>query len=186
MREEVQRYEREQKEAYHLAEKWYWQTIDRVNMENRVINRKKRVAKLAAITYFTRAINHLDEIKNKELTEHPEYKKLLSNIYRHWVINQYDLRNIPQTIDILKRYINLSPEFEQEFPAHKYLASAYAFKENMIKKYKVGSEQQMEFYKRKKNEHLLRATELKYGKNSPEYQQIVEIVNRDEVIAITP
>lgn len=186
MREEVQRYERENKEAYHLNEKWYWQTIDRVNKEQRVIHRKKREAKLAAVTYFTRAIRHLDEITNKEYIQHPQYKELLASIYRWWAINQYDLGNIPQCIDILERYINLAPRYEEEFPAHKYLASSYAFKEAMIRKYKVASEQQMEWYKRKKNEHLLRATELRYGKDTPEYKEIVRLVNRDEVIAIRP
>src|SRR5690606_31292637 len=142
-------------------------------------------SKQMALNYFTRSINHLDEINNPDLRERPEFKRLLSDVYRNWIMVEYDLQNLPQTIPILELYIEIDDN-EKEYPAHKYLASAYAFEENMIKKYGGGSEDQMLKYRYKKNVHLLRATELKYGKDSPEYKHIVNLVNRDEVISVTP
>jgi hypothetical protein len=56
----------------------------------------------------------------------------------------------------------------------------------MIKKYKMGTEDQMLRFRYKKNVHLLRATELKYGKESAEYKHVVTLVNRDEIISIMP
>ena len=186
MRDEVRRINEDSEEARHMDEKWYWQTMDRKSREERVINNVKNDAKMKAVTYYTRAIYNLDEIRSRQVIESEEFKKLLSTIYIEWVVNQYDLGNLPQCIDILERYVALDSAFEKEAPAHKYLASAYGFKEKVLEKYNAGTEQERIFFKKKKNEHLLRAAELKYKKDSPEYEQIVEIVNRDEIIAVAP
>jgi len=186
MRENVQKYREEAETSRHMDEKWYWQTLDRKMSEERVISEKKARAKMKAVNYFTRAIKHLDEIENKKMLESMDYKDLTANIYREWIIAQYDLGNLPQTIDILKRYLALDPKFEQEIGPHKYLASAYGFQEKILTKYGSGTEQDLIYFKKKKNEHLLRATELMYQKGSPEYEKIMEVINEDEIIAISP
>ncbi len=186
MREDIERFHEESSEAKHLNEKWYWQTIDRKAREERIAGKLRRRAKLKAVTYFTRAIYQLDEIQNKRIRESDQFETLLSSTYIEWVLHQYDLGNLPQCVDILERYIALGPQFEQEVAPHKYLASSYGFKEKVLVKYNAGTEQEVLFYKKKKNEHLLRAAELKYKRGSPEYEKIVELVNRDEVIAVAP
>ncbi len=185
MRDEVELYRKQNAEAKHLNEKWYWQIVDRKSREERHIYRMKQKAKLESVTYFTRAINHLDDIRNPDLREKPAFKRLLSAVYRNWVMYQFDLGNLPQCIPILELYIEID-ENEKEYPAHKYLAQCYAFQEQMILKYKVGTEDQMYRFRYKKNVHLLRAAELKYGKDSAEYKHIVNLVNRDEIISVSP
>lgn len=185
MRDEVELFRKEKAEEKHLNEKWYWQIVDRKAQEERIIRRMKDKAKLEAVTYFTRAINHLDEIRNPDLREKPAFKRLLSAVYRNWVMYQFDLKNLPQAIPILELYLEID-ENEKEYPAHKYLAQCYAFQEAMIKKYKVGTEDQMFRFRYKKNVHLLRAAELKYGKESAEYKHVVNLVNRDEIISVQP
>ncbi|MBL8020879.1 MAG: PT domain-containing protein [Leptospirales bacterium] len=185
MRDEVELYRKESAETKRLNEKWYWQIVDRKAKEERVLSNMRRTAKLEAVTYFTRAINHLDEIKNPDLREKPAFKKLLAAVYRNWIMYQFDLGNLPQTIPILELYIEIDQN-EKEYPAHKYLAQAYSFQENMIRKYGVGTEDQMFRFRYKKNVHLLRATELKYGKESAEYKHVVNLVNRDEIISVQP
>jgi hypothetical protein len=185
MRDSVDQYRKEQAEKKRLDEKWYWQRVDRKAKEENFIYRQKQRAKLEAVAYFTKAINHLDEIANPDLRERKEYKTLLSAIYRAWIMSEYDTGNFPQCIPILELYLEID-ENEKEYPAHKYLASCYAFEENVLKKYKPGAEDLMLKYKYKKNVHLLRATELKYGKDSIEYKYIVDLVNRDEIISVTP
>ncbi len=186
MRKEVERFMEESTNARHFDEKWYWQVMRRKAKEQRITNRMKRKAKLEAVTHFTKAIHNLDEIISKRITESEEFKELIANVYVDWVIYQYDLGNIPQCIEVLNRYMEIDPKYEQEIMAHNYLASAYGFREKVLLKYNGGTEQVRLFYKRKKNQHLLRAAELKYKKGSPEYEQMVEIVNRDEVIAVSP
>jgi len=186
MREEVQRNKEEWADAKYLNEKWYWQTIDRKMREERILLEKKNRAKIKAVTYFTRAINHLDEIQNRSFREKQQMKDLTAAVYRDWIIAQYDLGNLPQTIDLLERYLKIDPAFESEISPHKYLASAYGFKEAVAEKYNKGTEAERIFYKKNKNKHLLRAAELKYKKDSPEYEHILELVNRDEIIATKP
>jgi len=185
MRDEVELFRKESAETKYLNEKWYWQIVDRKAREERQINDMKRTAKMEAVTYFTRAVNHLDEIRNPDLREKPAFKRLLSAVYRNWVMYQFDLGNLPQCIQILELYIEID-ENEKEYPAHKYLAQCYAFQEAMIKKYKVGTEDQMFRFRYKKNVHLLRSAELKYGKESAEYKHVVNLVNRDEIISVQP
>lgn len=183
-RDWTEQYRKEEAEKKRLDEKWYWQRVDRKSKEERVVYREKSKAKQEALNYFSKAINHMDEIKNPDLRERPEFKRLLSDVYRSWVSVEYDLQNLPQVIPILELYIEIDDN-EKEYPAHKYLASAYAFEETMIKKTK-GPDDMLFKYRYKKNVHLLRATELKYGKDSPEYKHIVNTVNRDEVISVAP
>ena len=185
MRESVEQYRKDEAEKKRLDEKWYWQKVDRMAREERVVSREKYKAKQTAINYFTKSINYLDEIKNPDLREKPAFKKLMSEVYRSWVMAEYDLQNLPQCIPILELYMEIG-ENEKEYPVHKYLASCYAFQENMVKKYGGGSEDQLMKYRYKKNVHLLRATELKYGKDSPEYKHIVNVINKDEVVSYSP
>jgi hypothetical protein len=70
--------------------------------EERYIAREKMSAKLAAVTYFTKAINHLDDITNPDLKETDAYKTLLSSVYRSWIMAEYDTQNFPQCIPILE------------------------------------------------------------------------------------
>ncbi|TGL56359.1 hypothetical protein EHQ58_17170 [Leptospira ognonensis] len=181
-REWTEQYRKEEAEKKRLDEKWYWQKVDRKSKEERVVYREKMKAKQDSLNYFSKAINHLDEIKNPDLRERPEFKRLLSDVYRSWIMAEYDLQNLPQCIPILELYIEIDDN-EKEYPAHKYLASAYSFEENMIKKTK-GPDDMLFKFRYKKNVHLLRATELKYGKDSPEYKHIVNIINKDEVISV--
>jgi hypothetical protein len=185
MREGVDLYRKEQAEKKRMNEKYYWQKMDRKSREEAYIYKEKMAAKLAAVTYFTKAINHLDEIANPDLRERNEYKTLLSSVYRSWVMYEYDTDNLPQCIPILELYLEID-ENEKEYPAHKYLASSYAFEEKTLKNYGKASTDQLEKVRYKKNFHLLRATELKYGKGSIEYKYIVDLVNRDGIIAVTP
>jgi hypothetical protein len=184
MRDNVENFRREEGERKRTNEKYYWQKIDRQAHEERVVHREKLKAKQNALDYFTRAIEHLDEIKNGDLKERPEFKRLLSDVYRAWTMVEYDLQNYPQCIQILELYLEIDDN-EKEYPAHKYLASCYSFQENMLKKV-TGAEDLMLKYRYKKNVHLLRATELRYGKDSPEYKYIVSLVNKDEVISVNP
>lgn len=185
MREEEEMYRKKSAETRRFNEKWYWQVVDRKAQEEREIYRMKLKAKQDAVNYFTRAINHLDEIINPDLREKEPFKRLLSAVYRNWVMYQFDLGNIPQIIPVLEHYIQID-ENEKEYPAHKYLSQAYAFQEKLIMKYGMGTEDQLLRFRYKKNVHLLRATELRYGRESPEYRHIVSLVNRDEIISVMP
>lgn len=180
---EMVRYERETL-PQRMVEKWYWQIVDRRAQTERIVGRKRRTAKISAVTYLSRAINDMDDIP-KHLHDNPAYRQLLSAIYRSWVIHQFDLGNLPQCIPVLEQYIEIDDN-EREYPAHRYLYQSYAFQEKLLENHNAGTEAEILHFRRRKNVHLLRAAELKYSKDSPEYREIIEVVNRDEIVPIQP
>ena len=205
MRERVDKIIERDKREKHLNEKWYWQEIDRKNALSRQIAKMKYEAKLKSVTYFTRAIATLDKIENDEVRKSKEFKKFQSYLYQIYVSAQYDIGNLPQCIPILERYLLIDEKHKGDFRpreqirkdpkrdeiieqnkkaiwAYRYLANCYAFKENLLKKTRGVDEAEIEYYRRKKNEALLKATELYYGKNSPQYKKIFERVALDEKV----
>ena len=164
----------------YLNEKWYWQEIDRKSAQDRHMNRLKNEAKTKAVTYFTRAINTLDEVRSNELKSHNTFIDYKSKLYRSYVSAQYDIGNIKPCIPILERYILLSEENRKDIWAYKYLSSCYAVMEAMLDKSHKINEENVIYYKNKKNHSIMTAVELQYGLESAEYKDIQKTILRDE------
>jgi hypothetical protein len=164
----------------NLHEQWYWQEIDRREQEKRQIAMMKFEAKTKAVTYFTRAINHMDEITFEEVRKDPKFVNFQIRLYQAYVSTQYDLYNLKPCIPILERYIEINDQTKNDVWAYKYLSSCYGYMEGVLLKYKQGTEQEQLQYKQKKNLYMLRAAELQYGIESPQYKHLREIVSKDE------
>ena len=164
----------------HLNERFYWQEIDRKNQEQRVISAKKHEAKMKAITYFTRSINHLDDIQNPELRRENKFINFQSGLYQVYVSTNYDLNNFKPCIPILERYLSLRKKNRVDPWAYKYLASTYGYMEKVLTKYKHATEDEIMIYRNKKNQSMLQAVKLTYGENSPHFKHLQETVERDE------
>ena len=168
------------KKKKYLNERWYWQEIDRRNQEYRRIAKKKFKAKMKSVTYFTKSINYLDQIKSLDVTKKPEFIEFQSKLYQIYVSTQYDLNNFKPCIPILERYVTLSDKNQKDSWAYKYLASCYGYMEAVLAKYKQSTEDEITNYKNKKNRSMLKAAELKYSIDSPHYKQLREVVELDQ------
>ncbi|MCU0844178.1 MAG: hypothetical protein MUC76_04555 [Spirochaetes bacterium] len=168
------------KDKKNLNERWYWQEIDRKNQEARQIAKLRYDAKLKSVTYFTRAINRLDEVQFTEVRKDPKFVTFQSRLYQVYVSCQYDVQNLKPCIPILERYIALTDANSKDVWAYRYLSSCYGFMENMVGKFRLGSEEETLKYKQLKNRNMLKATEIQYGIESPEYKHIQEIVEINE------
>ena len=164
----------------NLQEQWYWQEIDRREQEKRQIAMMKFEAKTKAVTYFTRTINHMDEITFEEVRKDPKFVNFQIRLYQAYVSTQYDLYNLKPCIPVLERYIEINDQTKNDAWAYKYLSSCYGYMEGVLLKYKQGTEQEQLQYKQKKNMYMLRAAELQYGIDSPQYKHLREIVSKDE------
>ncbi len=180
MENEVNKLTSANKEKKNLNERWYWQEIDRKNQEARQIAKLKYEAKMKSITYFTRAINHLDEIRFTEVRKEPKFINFQIRLFQVYVSSQYDLHNLKPCIPILERYIAINEETKKDVWAYKYLTSCYGFMEAMVGKFRQGSEDEEIKYKMLKNRNMLIAAEIQYGVESPEYKHLQEIVQQDE------
>ncbi len=168
------------KDKKNLNERWYWQEVDRKNQEERQIAKLKHEAKLKSITYFTRAINHLDDIQYVEVRKEPKFVNFQTRLFQVYVSSQYDLHNYKPCIPILERYVTINDANKKDIWAYKYLTSCYGYLEAVLSKYNKNAEEQINQYKQLKNRYMLQAIELQYGVDSPEYKHLQEIVETDE------
>ncbi|MFA5518851.1 MAG: hypothetical protein WDA74_06290 [Spirochaetota bacterium] len=180
MQTEIERLRNEYQNKKYLNEQWYWQEIDRKNAQERYLQRIKTEAKTKSVTHFTRSINLMDQIKSHELKSNTDFIDFKSKVFRTYVSTQYDLGNMKPCLPILERYVTLNDENRKDIWAHKYLASCYAFMEKVLGKYSKSSEDEIYFYRNKKNTSMLTAIELKYGTESAEYKELQRIVQLDE------
>jgi len=164
----------------NLNERWYWQEIDRKNEQERHINFVKLEAKMKAVTHFTRAINSLDNVQAVEVRKEPTFVNFQIKLFQSYISTNYDLHNLKPCIPILERYVNINDKTKGDVWAYKYLASCYGFMEAHLVKYGQVSDDLITDYKQKKNRSLLQAVELAYGIESPQYQQLKEVVELDE------
>ena len=164
----------------YLNEKWYWQEIDRKHAQESYMHRIKIEAKTKSVTYFTRAINTLDEIGSNELKANPTFIDYKAKLFRMYVSVQYDIGNIKPCIPILERYILLNEENRKDIWAYKYLSSCYAVMEAQLDRSHKTNEEDVIYYKNKKNQSILIAVELQYGLDSAEYKDIQKTIQRDE------
>ena len=166
--------------AKYLNEKWYWQEIDRKSAQERHLGRIRNEAKTKAVTYFTRAINILDEVRSNELKANETFIDYKSRLYRAYVSIQYDIGNVKPCIPILERYILLREDNRKDVWAYRYLSSCYAVMESMLDRSHKVNEDDVIYYRNKKNQSILIAVELQYGLDSAEYKDIQKTIIRDE------
>jgi hypothetical protein len=172
------------KRGKHLNERWHWQEIDRNNQVHRQVYQRKQEAKMKAVPLFVKSIRHLDEIEDNHkeyITQKPEFKTFKIKLYQVYISTQYDLHNFNQCIPLLERFIRIDDITKDDVWAYRYLSSCYAYKETVLTKYKMSNEDDKAFCKQKKNEYLLIAIKLKYGVKSPEYKNIKERIEKDEM-----
>ncbi len=165
----------------NLNERWYWQEIDRLNQEKRQISKTKYEAKMRSVTYFTRAINHLDEVQSQEVRKSNAFSDFQIKLFQAYVSTQYDVQNLKPCIPILERYLKINEGTKKDVWAYKYLASCYGYMEAMLTKYPKQGNESLQFdFKQRKNRALLMASELKYGIDSVQYRHLKEVVELDE------
>lgn len=180
MQAEIARLREVYKNSKYLNEKWYWQEVDRKNAQDRYISRLKIEAKTKSITYFTRAINTLDDVRSNELKNNDKVVDYKSKLFRIYVSTQYDIGNIKACIPILERYVTMSEDNRKDVWAWKYLSSCYGVMEAMLDKNHKTNEEDVIYFKNKKNQSTLTAVELQYGINSEEFKEVQKIVQLDE------
>lgn len=130
-----------------------------------------------AIVKLIRAMIAIDRIRNPNVISNNVYLDLKASVYREYIKHQFALKNYNQTADILEKYIHLNDSYEQEAQPHKMLAICYEFNQKYAAKYKA--KDVYHHYKNLKYEHLLRYTELMYGKDSSQYNRVLKKVSRN-------
>ncbi len=187
-------------------DRYPWEEIDRMNGERRQVAAIKAEAKMKATTYFTRAIDHLDQVLSEKVRNDRKFTETQKLLFKVYVSTQYDLQNFKPCIPILERYVAIAEKDFKDIEdktaggtavpaeekdrndkqkvdlmwAHRYLSSCYSYMENVMHKYRYGNEDEIMQYRTKKNKSLLKSVRLQYGSESDEYKHITNMVEQDE------
>jgi hypothetical protein len=169
------------KEEYALEvnpeDRYEWQKAAREEKRNRELAKIQYEGRSQATQYLIKGMNSLDKIDNPKVKSSETYLELKAGLYREYSKHQFALKNYIPTTDILSRYIELDDKYYNESEPHKILAFCYEKLEqsaNKNRKIVIADE-----FREKKKRHLLTYAELHYGKESAEFQRIVEKVQKD-------
>ncbi|MCC5813180.1 MAG: hypothetical protein JJT78_00360 [Leptospira sp.] len=172
----------ENKREDYAAEKnpedrYEWQKKAREDARERELARLLANARNTSIQHLIRGMKHLENIENPTIRESETYIDLKAGLYREYAKHQFAMKNYVQVADILNRYIQINDKFYNESEAHKLLSVAYERLESVAKK---SRKTQLSYdLKEKKKRHLVTYAELHYGKESHEFQRIMDAVMKD-------
>lgn len=160
----------------HPEDRFEWQKKAREDAQNKELARLLNSARQKSIIPLIHAMESIEHISNPEVLKSKEFKGLKSSIYREYIKHQYALKNYNQALDLLEKYINIDEEYNSDKKAHKLLAVCY----NKLLIYEKNKNEKLSrLFHEKKNFHILKYTELLYGKSSQEYRNAVIKIEKD-------
>lgn len=158
-------------------DRYDWQKKARKDAQERELKRLLMEGRNHSIQFLIRGMNKLDEIENPKVKESDSFLDLKAGFYREYAKHQFAMKNYVPVTDMLSRYILLDDRFYKESEPHKLLAVCYEKLEESAAKNRR-KKLSMEF-KEKKKRHLVTYAEIHYGKDSREFQRIMDKVMRD-------
>jgi len=157
--------------------KYEWQKKAHEDALDREEKRAIIKARHNSIVLLIKAMKSTDKIKNPEIRESADFIELKASVYREYIKHQVALNNFQQASTILDSYFSLGEKYEKDSEAHKLQALCYdKFMESANK---MKDADAYYIHRDRKNRHLLKFTELKYGKESVEYKRVVEAVSNE-------
>lgn len=145
-----------------------WKREERRQQQKYIVERIRSQHRQRALGDLSRVMIIMEKIKNPEVRESKQFLDVQSSSMIQYVKLQFRAQNPAMCIPVLERYITLRPEYEKDPEPHRLLAAGYRYQENVARKMK--NFQARVYYNQRKNQHLKRFAELKYGKTSDEYR----------------
>ncbi|MBE7411340.1 MAG: hypothetical protein L6Q54_01150 [Leptospiraceae bacterium] len=174
---QIQNKKSEYEKEVNLEDKYTWQKKARENNREKELRKITIDARQNSIIPLVKGMNYLDKIENPIVKKSPIYIDLKASLFREYIKHQFALKSYNLAVDMLDRYIELSDKYEAEAEPHKILAACLEKQEIQASKYKKDA---LAFSIRsKKNHHLMRYTELAFGKGSNQYNKLAEKVSRE-------
>jgi len=166
------------------VKRFEWQVKDDKRKKERYIKRLQQKSELKAVNNLIVSIKLIDKIKNLKLKKSGEYLSIKSNIFREYVKSQYYLKNLSQCILILEKYLTIRQENKKDIKAQEILVDCYTHKEKIASRNSGKLSQAALFFNGKKRHHLLNLTALKFGSSSKEYHELMQKLERDNIITV--
>lgn len=148
-------------------------------LERKVESIRQRGHANAAV-YFERGLAHLARIRNAEARSSMPYRSLARLTRRKLAISLYHLERFEQCVVILEQM--LAGERAGDFPVHRYLVECYNGLERIA--VRLGSQQEIRFFREKKNAHLVRYARLAFGAETDQFRAAVDAANEDGTLGL--
>ena len=169
-----------EKERLSLPGGPWWLRVDLGDALDREARRtKRRGARSLAVDYI-RVLETLDSIRSGTLRESVRTRTLRQAALRRGAVERLLVGDTLSALKLLEQY-RRDPGAEQEWPLHFHLARAYEATFRDARRDRGVSEGDLRRLRRRKNLHLLRAVELRYGLSSIQYDAVWKTVRLDEL-----
>lgn len=176
--------EKSKKEEEELKQKYLkkpanhdWEKRERQEAIEKEQARIRARHRMESIGYLIKGLDNLEMAKNPSVRESDTFVDLKSVIVREYIKLQFASRNLAHCIEMLNTYLRLKPEHTKQAEPYRLLAVCYRSQEVAAKK--MGKEELEKDFKRLKNANLLKYAEIRYGKDSGEYNALKQQIDRD-------
>ncbi|EMJ62852.1 MULTISPECIES: hypothetical protein [Leptospira] len=159
------------------ADRYEWQRKNRRENFERSLTRDLNKSRSDSIHLLVSSMNSLEKIQNPKVKDTETYRDLQANVYREYIKHQLALKNFPQAMDLLERYIQIGNKYYEDSEAQGFLANCYERAYRLSKKNR--DDQAQEKYDILRKKHGLLYAEFKFGKNSADYQEFSKELFKD-------
>ncbi|EMY14874.1 hypothetical protein LEP1GSC043_4153 [Leptospira weilii str. Ecochallenge] len=107
------------------ADRYEWQRKNRRENFERSLTRDLNKSRSDSIHLLVSSMNSLEKIQNPKVKDTETYRDLQANVYREYIKHQLALKNFPQAMDLLERYIQIGNKYYEDSEAQGFLANCY-------------------------------------------------------------
>ena len=155
----------------NIRDRLWWKHIDQASRIDRDDRRLRRRYNQELAGHYRGIFSTLDRIDQESLRKEKRFRSLQRVAYRMYIVHQVAVGNTYPALEILKKY-QAFPGSENEWPMHYYLSVCYGVALRQARRDTGVPEHELKRLRRLKNKHLVDAVELKYGRDSVQYDYI--------------
>lgn len=169
-----------QRERINIKSDLWWHMLEAGDALDRREGALRRRYNLQLAGAFQRVFGTLDSIASYEMHREEGFRALHKYGLRMHAVYETALGNYPAAFRSLKRYSRYAGTGE-EWPLHYYLSVCYRARFRLGLRDRGVSEYHLRYLRSRKNLHFLRAVELKFSRDSPQFQAVHERIRREEL-----
>ena len=156
-----------------------WIAMERQKQQEQQVLRIEARYRSQAIGDLVRAMQSMESIRSPQVLKSEQFVNLKGKVMVQYVKLQFRSRNLGLCIPVLEQYLALKPDHANDPEPHRLLAASYRHQQLVARRMRNSEAENS--YRGRKNKHLEAFVRLKYGKESPQYAEMKERIDRDSL-----
>lgn len=149
----------------------WWKEVDANSAERRRQNAVRQRYGIELAERYNRVFQSLQELDRTAFQSDPRVTWLKRHAYRQYIVIQSAVGNYIPALELLEEYARL-PSAEAEWPMHYYFFVCLNHIFTDLRRSTAVREETLIDVRARKNSHWLRAVELKFGKQSAQFEEV--------------